>query len=1388
MRKIGFWLATCLCTSTAWAGGNLPTVEILSPTAGQCVNNGGEVGTGGILGGEAVPEPNVVEVRTRLGDPEGRPLSITINVDGADVLTSRYDFQDGATEADVEFYIDPFILFDSPRLDMTITVRPLDDPNTTAVDDVVFELDREPPVIRVDIDQLDAIEQCAEVPDLDFILLDNVFSNPPAEPAQNDPTVQLDTREEIDGCLRRTIYTVTDTCGNAQEYELSTQIPAPEGTISSRLVGYRCGIDGLCVTDGDDAVTFDADDRIGRGTVVFEIDAPVGCVDLVDAVLMTEEDFVDECPAFEDLEVDENGLLINPCPFLVPGQAIEEPGGYVARLTVSSCGQEVVRDELPFTILDPPVADPGGPYVVTQGEPVMLDAGGAVVPEELGGLVGYAWDLNGDRFFDSGELGEDLNGNGIEDPFEADRNNNGMWDPPVDINGNGEIDLLEVFPALGGVAAPVALETDADGEFSVSLRVTAGNGAEALAEASVTVEDIDPDCQIGGPYEALEGEAIVFDASASTAGHPSDPLVAWNWDFGDQVNPQRGDDLPRPAHIYRQAGEFTVTLELEDIDSSAECQAIVTVAEVEPVVEGIGTLNDEDELVEGETIVMTAGESRAGSDSDPLVDFAWAIRRVGQAGEPLLADNGPLLRSPEFVFDDEGDYEVCLTVTDEDGDATTDCFELSIADLSPIARCAGPEEAVEGEELAFDALGSRPGGPADPIVRIEWDFGDGEPPVVVDNFNVAQPAPVLHTFRGNGLYTVNMTVFDEDNDARCSFDIDVADTRPTAALEVLYAGGEQTGYEGEPVEFDASDSAEGADAIVRYTFDFGDGSPPLVSDEPRVEYSYADNGDYQVRVTVQDQDGSTEQATLVARVANRDPTVELRANELQFELGQQVQFVTVIDGNVPQNGNPQVAAVVGDVEADLPPRVVEWDFGDGSPPDTRLRPDHRYNAIGEYTVTVLVEDADGGTAEAEIEVEVTAAAPRIAIVEPQTTREGVELVVDVAVEAPLLGEDPATLQINIPGQPPGAEVEVLEDGPADRIVRMTWTPTYYQAGRYTLQVRAAAVEVPRSDRTRNISIIVDEGGTPRLAAVGGTAGRGVMTIYDYGADDFRAVAEVELGLGVGGVAAAPDGRFVFAAVPGSDRVAVVQTSGRLQPTPVRRIPVGSRPASVATGMGYVWVVNAGSNDMSIIEIETLKVVGTVDLAPVQTPTDVVWLPDGFDGIAGATLAVIGRRGGHVAIVDAAAALAGQDAVLGSIQTGGVLTRIAAAPTGWLHVADAKTRRIYRMNASDVAGGRDAGDGVPLSFAPRDLTYQGETLYVATGDALLEVTDDGDVRSADLLIEAQALTTADEQILGGGALVVASPTRIENLSPGVLGRLRNAGATRIRWLTAFVALE
>jgi len=66
---------------------------------------------------------------------------------------------------------------------------------------------------------------------------------------------------------------------------------------------------------------------------------------------------------------------------------------------------------------------------------------------------------------------------------------------------------------------------------------------------------------------------------------------------------------------------------------------------------------------------------------------------------------------------------------------------------------------------------------------------------------------------------------------------------------------------GEVVTLDASGSSDPDGDRLTFTFDFGDGTPPVKSDSPRVTHSYARVGNFAIRVTVDDGRGGTCTAT-----------------------------------------------------------------------------------------------------------------------------------------------------------------------------------------------------------------------------------------------------------------------------------------------------------------------------------------------------------------------------------------------------------------------------------------------------------------------------------------------------------------------------------------------
>ena len=1399
MGRITFVLAAVCLPFAAFGGEPLgPAVQIVSPAPGVCLDNDGAVSQG-IPCGEAFDEGRSIPLALNLSQFGGTPLRIIFRTawvenvselrcengeceevlvpqNRAEEWSVRFRFPDGENDVLADNYDIPgFLVGDSPDTTLTVMVQndwlPLpepgdarseqercaDFPDVCAIDTVSFPLDRKPPsivmcefqrgaealdgVAGVPWDQVEGQCFADAVPDVAFAVLDN---QTPAD--QLNPVIN----QVIEGCRVTHVITATDTCGagNTQELSFDTYRPARADQVTVGLDLYRCDLEGcperigdIVIDENGDEVNALADNaRIDRATLMFNVAAEAGCESEFEAVLMRADNVVDECPAFEDLVPDESGQVNNPCAVVVPGQVIDEPGSYVARIRIGSCGVTVAEATKDFTIIERPVADAGGPYEAPQGAALMLDASDSTAPPEINGIVEYAWDLDGNRFFSEDEISAE---------------------PTIAFD-----------------------TTQGDGAYEVRLRITAGNGATEEDVAQITVTDVSPNCDAGGPYEISEGGELRFDGSASAPGHPTEPITNFDWDFGDDRRPQSGNGLTNPVHIYREsrAEPFTVRLQVRDVDSAMECTTQVTVLDVDPIIDGAGAINPE-ALREGEPVTFTAGQTRPGAASDPITDYSWTFEDGG------VPANGAALRRPVNTYNDiaPGDTggetrNVCLTVTDSDQSTASACFEIFVADLQPRAFFDGPENSRQGVVVNFDADSTAAGGAADPLQRLEWDFdSDG----VVDLETGPEQRVVSHRFDNNGEYTVTLTVHDEDSSATFQRIINIEDAQPLAAVEPVFNDGLEFVFEGDELFLDASGSRAGSDTdpIIRYQWDFGDGETEI-TEQPSTRHRWADDGTYRISMTAIDLDGSRSTAIVIVDVVNQDPVVEIVTRDLAVEVGETIQFV-VASGEVPPGQGARVVALVSDVAGDLPPDPVTWDMGIGDDGIfEQAEPQFAFNEVGVQTVTVTVADGDGGTATAEVNIEVTEEAARISDLDPQTVAEGDTLRFSLSVNSPDLGDNAGRVDVDLLERPEGAEVTIVEDAENLRI-DFDWTPTYYDAGQHRFRVRARSGE---TQRLRTVEIEVIEAGTPKLVATGGGSGRGTVNLYTYQPSGngigLQATGEVEVGLGTGGLAVESTGHRAWVTVPGSNKVAVVATEGRGQV--LRRVPTGRTPLAVVEGGDFMWVLNASDGSLTIIDRFSLKVDFTVDLG-LAYPTDAVWLPAGFDDLPSARLAVVTRRSGHIVLIDPEAARAGADPIVQRYQLGGVLSRVVAdASTGTLYAADGKNRRIYSVQASALAAGDADETTYDLDFAARDIIAEAGRLYAATGNAL--VWFEGEETDTNRFISALGLGVVPEAILSGGAIAVVTENRVENYSRDGVTRIVDAEGNRVRRVYTFVSPE
>jgi len=163
--------------------------------------------------------------------------------------------------------------------------------------------------------------------------------------------------------------------------------------------------------------------------------------------------------------------------------------------------------------------------------------------------------------------------------------------------------------------------------------------------------------------------------------------------------------------------------------------------------------------------------------------------------------------------------------------------------LSPLAMFSESAETVlTGEVIHFNASASYD--PDGSIVSYFWDFGDGTNITVTGAF-------VDHEYADSGVYTVTLTVTDDDGaTASTSADKTVSNRPPVA----YFTENATTVKTGEVIHFDASESYDLDGNIVSYFWDFGDGTNDT---GVAVDHAYAKAGNYTVTLTVTDDDGAS---------------------------------------------------------------------------------------------------------------------------------------------------------------------------------------------------------------------------------------------------------------------------------------------------------------------------------------------------------------------------------------------------------------------------------------------------------------------------------------------------------------------------------------------------
>ncbi len=326
----------------------------------------------------------------------------------------------------------------------------------------------------------------------------------------------------------------------------------------------------------------------------------------------------------------------------------------------------------------PPVADPGGPYVVDEGSTVLLDGSGSF--DSDGTVVSY------------------------------------LWSPGTDLD-----DATLENPTFTGVD---------DGVVTMSLQVTDAKDAVGSTDTSVTVNNVPPVVNPVGPLAATVGELLTLPTSFTDAGMLDTHVASVDWGDGSPSDDVGAVVSPFDApHTYASPGTYTATVTVTDDDGgigTIDVQVDVEAVDVNlaPVLDPIGD-RSVDEL-ESLTFAATATDgdvppdymvySLEGAPPGAYIDdysgaFTWTTRETDGPGtytfDVVVTDYGsPRLEDRETITVTVNEVNLppqALTATQHIG--TPGVGPAAVVDPDYAAATAGQTvEFIDFDGDGFDYL------------------------------------------------------------------------------------------------------------------------------------------------------------------------------------------------------------------------------------------------------------------------------------------------------------------------------------------------------------------------------------------------------------------------------------------------------------------------------------------------------------------------------------------------------------------------------------------------------------------------------------------------------------------------------------------------------------
>jgi len=338
--------------------------------------------------------------------------------------------------------------------------------------------------------------------------------------------------------------------------------------------------------------------------------------------------------------------------------------------------------------------------------------------------------------------------------------------------------------------------------------------------------DQEPVLQFIPDKSIIEKERISFIVEASDPNNTIPKISANPLPVGsDFIDSENGTGIFEWEALEGQAGIYNIVFSASDGILSDKQHMVIEVAE--------NTFPDADI-----TTSQSNGEepldiqfTDASSSDDGITSWDW---NFGDG-------NASTVQNPTHTFEQDGIYIVLLTVTDRNGDSDSSSTTITVNDTAPSAAFL---LTASGVNEPVNVTLSNNSESHDGITNYLWDFGD--------NHTSTEENP-LHTYTQNGIYSISLTVKEEDGNSDTHIEsITIEDSSPIADFSANPV------YGNEPLNISFTDLSNAYDGITSWTWSFGDG---YSSTEQNPAHTYSQDGSYTVTLSVIDEDGSPDSYT-----------------------------------------------------------------------------------------------------------------------------------------------------------------------------------------------------------------------------------------------------------------------------------------------------------------------------------------------------------------------------------------------------------------------------------------------------------------------------------------------------------------------------------------------